>query len=611
MIQCSVMSPDMESQTGSLSVKVAFLTTTTPDISFDAAIRSSIDSVEIVVAHSGGTIQRKYAYDLKQATIPEIAAGSAMVTVNAYDLANTIIVTGTAANITIVAGQSNDANVVVGPEEPLKPYLLVPVKNGNQVTLTWVMFNAPTVSFKFFTIQRQSSGGIWQQMGTEPDPSTRSWTDNSPPAGNYLYQVSLVNQDNSLLTSNSQSVVVSGSAIDSLIPVLSTPVLSGSSVNLAWTFPIGAQGSITNFTIQRTTDAGTTWSTLGSVNSSLRAYTDNAPVAGTVNGYRISCNEGATTHISDRKDITVPGSSMDSLVPILNNPTLNGTSVSLTWAFPSNLESRITGFVIRRTTDNGASFQDIGNRAVSNRDFTDLTPINGVQNGYEVAAVDNATNRHYSVRKFIQVNGTIGTVKMYEGVLINVTNALTTSSGNVWIATDPNNLPGGHSEKINVSWAIDTILGGKNTVIFHNSIAPSKIYVFLGQPINAQNLLLYANQPVVNEFVAPTNGFIPYNGTLDGLKAALQTSAGQVFVNDSSGTGTGMQEWVDTLSIREISITRKSVNVNVIVVRDNFNFKGPPPREYIIFGQPQSPNQIVLVGNRPSAMSVLNFQNLP
>jgi hypothetical protein len=111
--------------------------------------------------------------------------------------------------------------------------------------------------------------------------------------------------------------------------------------------------------------------------------------------------------------------------------------------------------------------------------------------------------------------------------------------------------------------------------------------------------------------VAPTNGFIPYNGTLDGLKAALQTSAGQVFVNDSSGTGTGMQEWVDTLSIREISITRKSVNVNVIVVRDNFNFKGPPPREYIIFGQPQSPNQIVLVGNRPSAMSVLNFQNLP
>jgi hypothetical protein len=523
MIQCSSMNPANETQTGSLAVKVSFLQAT-PDISFPTVIRSAINSVEIIVDHAGGQFKQEYAYSLKQATIMGISEGTATVVVNAYDLAKTKIVTGSADQITIKAGQSNDANVQVSPEDPLKPYLLTPTKSGNQISLTWVMFAAsPFASFKQFVINRQSQGGGWQQVGTEMNSNARTWIDNNPPAGINSYTVSFMKQDNAVITSNAQSVTATGT--------------------------------------------GTT-----------------------------------------------------SLNPQLNVPTLSGSSVTLTWGFPESEVGRISGFVIQRTTDNGASWQDIGNRTPSNRDYTDANPTNDRSNGYIVAAIETAgAARQPSVAQYIQVGGTnTGTVKLFEGSLVTVTNALIISNRDVWFATDPNNLPGGHSAKIDGGISRDTMLAGTNKIIFHDPTMPLKIWIFLAEPINSQNLMLYNSLPVVTEFVPVANtGYIPYTGTIDMVKNALQASQGEVWVLDAAGNG--LQEWVDSVSLENMSVLRNAINVAVMTLRDDRNYKGANPpltsRRYILFGQPSNRNSLLLNTNsgktRPTVMWVETFRNLP
>jgi hypothetical protein len=489
------------------------------------AIRASIDSVEIAIQHNGGNFQQKYSYNLKRATINGIRTGMATVAVKAYDAAKNMIMSGQ-SQITVMGGQTNNANVTVMPKDPDNPYLLFPTKSGSMIALSWVMWsNPPYASFKHFTIQRQLAGGTWQMMATLTDPAGRSYTDNNTNSGAYLYRVAFVKQDNIEIASNIQTVILSGTIPSSLIPVLNTPTIIGTGISLAWAFPPAEESRISGFIIQRTTDNGATWTQIGNVPAQSRTYTDANPIAAATNGYQLTCSAAGTPYVSDRKDIFYAGS---------------GGGV-LNWRY-------------------------------------------------------------------------------YQGGLPRITTALTASAGNVWLLQTAGDTGSGQSRAIPQGTGKDTTVtlpeGTMNIVIF---TFETKKWVYIAFDATTSTPLLCRGQPVAMEFKVNTNAaLVPYTGTLDAARAALRTSSAEVWVFDATGA-TGMQEWVDSLSVSEITIQRKNVDVKVMTARDNFNFKGNPPaipaRVYLFFGQPGNPNQLLTVTNqgkiRPAGMWVANFIALP
>lgn len=707
---CSLVDPDLGARTGTIAIRIAF-THSNPDISFDAAIRNSIDSVEIIVTHGGGSTSKKFAYADKQARLTDIQAGSVTVLANAYDAAKVVIVTGQ-TQVQVTAGQSSNADVQVAPARQNDPYLLKPVKTGtNQIELNWIVWsgNSESGTYKQFVIERTVNSTNWDEVGMTADAISRSLIDNANLAtGTYTYRLTVIKMDNSRKQFNTQSIEVTGqtssltpalsiptmtggnvsltwsfpqteesritgftisrttdngatwqtignvassnrnfsdsSPIAGIIngyqvisyegatphpserkdisvpggsstPVLSTPVLNGSSVSLSWTFPQAQESRITGFTVQRTTDNGASWQTIGNnISASTRNFADPSPVAGIVNGYQVSSNEGATVHSSARMDISVPSVTTDSLIPVLNTPTLNETAVDLQWSFPIQKESSISGFVIRRTTDNGASWQDLGNRMPSDRNFKDVSPVASINNRYEVGAIDMSAMRHYSAQMDIQVPAVGPTVNFFQGPHTSLANALQTANYEMWVATDPTNpsAGGNFSAQVNVNALKDTTLilqtGSVNTIIIHDKIDATKFFVFIGEASNSSLVMLYNSRPVATPFSKA--GFVPYTGTLDAVKHILATNGGKVYVNNTSGTG--VVEWVDSTTVNELTITRLSLNVSVITVTDNRNFIGT---KYVVFGQSQDPNQLMTVTsmsvNMPSVMKVSDFQSLP
>src|SRR5207245_11055390 len=107
----------------------------------------------------------------------------------------------------------------------------------------------------------------------------------------YTYRVSAINSVGTSAPSNTASATTNSAATAPSPPTgLTATAVSSSQINLFWTAPTNNGGSaITGYKIERSTDGGTTWSTIVSNTGSTGAtYSNTGLTASTAYTYRVS-----------------------------------------------------------------------------------------------------------------------------------------------------------------------------------------------------------------------------------------------------------------------------------------------------------------------------------
>ncbi len=177
---------------------------------------------------------------------------------------------------------------------------------------------------------------------------------------------------------------------------LTTTATSSSQINLFWTAPANNGGSaITGYKIARSTDAGTTWSTLvANTVSSSTTYSNTGLAASAAYTYRVSAiNAIGTSPVSNTASATTL-SGTTSTVPQaptgLTAAAVSSSQINLSWVAPNNGGSAITGYEIDRSTDGGSTWGTlVANTASASTTYSNTGLATSTSYTYRVSAINS------------------------------------------------------------------------------------------------------------------------------------------------------------------------------------------------------------------------------
>ena len=273
-------------------------------------------------------------------------------------------------------------NVITVPGAPTSP---VPNSGNTQVALSWT---APTdnggSAITGYTVQHKVSTDPWPGISIGIINVTSATITGLTNGVQYDFRINATNAAGTGVSSGVISATPS-SVAGSPTGLTATP--GNTQVSLSWTTPTDNGGSaITDYTIQYSANAGTSWSTFadGTVTGTTAIVTNLTN--GDTYQFRVSAvNDAGTSTPSDTVDATprtIPAA------PTGLAATPGNTQVSLSWTAPTdNGGSAITGYIIQHkpSTDPWPSTSTIVNNVTSGT-ITNLT--NGVTYDFRI----NATN---------------------------------------------------------------------------------------------------------------------------------------------------------------------------------------------------------------------------
>ena len=268
------------------------------------------------------------------------------------------------------------------------------VGNG-QVTLAWV---APTSNggsaITDYVIQQSSNSGTsWTTFVHVASTATSATVTGLTNGTNYLFQVAAVNGADSGVYA--QSTVLTPRTVAGRVTGLARTAGNGQ-VSLTWTAPAATGGSpITDYVVQRSSDAGATWTTFTDAVSTATSATVTGLTNGTRYLFQVAAVNGAGAGTYARTASVTPRT-VAGVVTGLAGTAGNG-QVSLTWTAPASTgASPITDYVIQQSSNAGVTwttFRDAISTATS-ATVTGLT--NGTGYLFQVAAVNGAGTGTYA-----------------------------------------------------------------------------------------------------------------------------------------------------------------------------------------------------------------------
>ena len=179
---------------------------------------------------------------------------------------------------------------------------------------------------------------------------------------------------------------------------LSATASSSSEIDLSWTAPSNDGGStITGYGIERSTDSGSTWSTLvANTGSSSTAYSDTGLSPSTSYMYRVSAINSVGTGSPSNTATATTSSGTVATAPQpptgLTATVASSSEIDLSWTAPSdNGGAAITGYMIERSQDSGSTWSTLSSNtgsASTTYSDTGLTPSTSY--AYRVSAINSA-----------------------------------------------------------------------------------------------------------------------------------------------------------------------------------------------------------------------------
>ena len=279
---------------------------------------------------------------------------------------------------------------------PSVPQNLQANTSNSQVILSWSAPSSnggsPITNYKIF---KSTSSGTETLFATTENMTL--YNDTSVTNGQtYFYTVTAVNSVGESPQSNETSVTPTSSATVPQPPTsLTATVASSSQINLSWASPVNNGGSaLTGYQIERSTDSGSTWSTLvaNTGNTSIK-YSDTGLHPSTIYTYRVSSINSVGT--SSPSNTATATTSSNTTIP--SSPTglvataISSSQINLSWTAPSNNGgAAITGYDIERSTDNGNTWSNlIPNTSSTATTYNDTGLSSSTTYTYRVSAINS------------------------------------------------------------------------------------------------------------------------------------------------------------------------------------------------------------------------------
>jgi len=251
------------------------------------------------------------------------------------------------------------------------------VQSGSSLTISW---STPTVdsdaSIKSYTIARSTDGGS-SYTNLSSSLTSTSYTDTVPTSGTSLryrvYVTDSLGDISSWAYSNTATIIYnSAPTVPSSITVPSI-VDVGDSISISWGTSTDTDGNLSGYKLYRSSDSGSTYNLI--YTGTGTSYTDTTTDSDYSVIYRVCAydSDGAASDYRTASATTVnhaPAAPATITVPDGINAD---TSILIQWDAATDTESNLSGYILERSTDSGASYTRIySGTAVS---YADEVPI--------------------------------------------------------------------------------------------------------------------------------------------------------------------------------------------------------------------------------------------
>ena len=283
---------------------------------------------------------------------------------------------------------SNTVTTFGQPEAPTN--LALTALLNAEIQLDW---SAPTVNnggpVTGYNIERSTDGTTWSVLVN--NVSGLTYTDTGLTTSQvYYYKVSAVNAYG--ISAFSASANAMASDVPSQVTGLTATPLTNYEIQLDWTAPNSNGYSISGYTIERSTDSGTTWTVLvADTQNTNVTYTDiNLTVSQTYD-YKISAINQVGTGTASTAANAQAGSIPDA--PAMTLTALPNNTIQLDWTVPATNGFAITTYAVERSTD-GVNWSPLV--AINANTYQDTGLTNSATYYYKVTAVNQIGNSAFS-----------------------------------------------------------------------------------------------------------------------------------------------------------------------------------------------------------------------
>jgi titin len=280
-----------------------------------------------------------------------------------------------AATTSVGTGSYSAASTAVTPRVTAAAPTAVTGAAGNTtVALTWVAPSANGgASITDYVIQVSSdAGSSWNVFSDATSALASALVTGLTNGTNYTFRVAAVNNVGVGAYSNASASVTPFTIPGAPSNVAGTA--GSGSVALSWDAPVSDGGAlISDYTVQYSSNSGTTWTTFSRAASATTALTVTGLSAGVGYVFRIAAiNSAGSGAYSATSSSVTPVSTLNPPAGLVGSAGV--ASVALTWAAPVGATG-ITDYDIQYSSDSGASWTSFAHTAspATNRTVTGLT----------------------------------------------------------------------------------------------------------------------------------------------------------------------------------------------------------------------------------------------
>lgn len=234
---------------------------------------------------------------------------------------------------TLVADLDTGSSSPTAPSQPTG--LTATSISPSQINLSWTApsNNGGAAITGYKIEQSTNAGSTWSTLVANTASSSTTYSNTGLASSTlYSYRVSAINSVGTSPVSNTASATTDTIVTAPLPPTgLTASAVSSSQINLSWTAGNNGGSAITGYKIERSTDSGSTWSTISAnTGSTAITYSNTGLAASTSYTYRVSAiNSVGTGPASNIVSATTSAASNTSQVSItVNSVDLTGTAFS-------------------------------------------------------------------------------------------------------------------------------------------------------------------------------------------------------------------------------------------------------------------------------------------
>ena len=251
------------------------------------------------------------------------------------------------------------------------------------IDLSWTTPNGNGYAVSGYTIERNIAGAGWVVLVADTGSTTTTYADiNLSAATNYDYRVSAIN----VVGTGQVSATASSNAGDVPdAPVLTLTALPGSIIQLDWTVPTNNGFAITTYAVEKSTD-GTNWSPLTSINANT--FQDTGLTNSNTYYYKVTAvNQVGNSVFSS--PVSIVAGDAPSQVTGLTATTTSNTSIDLAWTAPNANGYAVSGYMIERSADMGATWSTlVANTQSLSVAYADTGLTTGQFYTYKISAIN-------------------------------------------------------------------------------------------------------------------------------------------------------------------------------------------------------------------------------